>query len=37
MSKTKTAHLSAAEIKERRLGILYKILPVISVLLLIGV
>lgn len=33
---TKNEHLSAAELKEKRLQILYKILPVISVLLLIG-
>ena len=34
--KNKNEHLSAAELKEKRLGILYKILPVISVLLLIA-
>jgi taurine transport system permease protein len=38
MTKTKVSNqnLSKAEIKEKRLGILYKVLPVISVLLLIG-
>ena len=36
MSKINTSNLSQAEIRERRLEILYKILPVISVLLLAG-
>ncbi len=36
MTKNKNAMLSAAEIKEKRLQIVYKILPVISMLLLIG-
>ncbi|SMP60837.1 taurine transport system permease protein/sulfonate transport system permease protein [Sphaerochaeta associata] len=36
MSKINTSNLSQAEIRERRLEILYKILPVISILLLAG-
>jgi len=36
MSKKTSQHMSAAEIREQRLQILYKILPVVSVLLLIG-
>ncbi len=36
MKRIDTSHMSAAEIKEYRLKILYKILPVISILLLIG-
>lgn len=36
MTNTKNVNLSAAEIKEKRLNILYKILPVVSVLLLLG-
>lgn len=36
MKNTKNVYLSAAEIREKRLNVLYKILPVLSVLLLIG-
>ena len=36
MTKNKQQILSAAEIREKRLQMLYKILPIISVLLLIG-
>ncbi len=36
MSKTATMNMSKAEIRERRLELLYKILPVLSVLLLLG-
>ena len=36
MKRTDISHMSSAEIKEYRLKILYRILPVISILLLIG-
>ncbi len=36
MNKNKTANMSIAEIKEYRMGILYKVLPVVSILMLIG-
>lgn len=37
MIKKKTANMSAAELKEYRLGLLYMILPIVSVLLLIAI